>query len=733
MYRCMDVSHLLIDEVEHELLIRNIFCDIDEHESTKRRKLKDRMRKEKEMDSITVVHSPTWRNVKEEIWIIRSKLMAIEGLLENPQTNARQREKLKTRLVHYRVRSFLLTRTSKAKKHMQEITAVSKITIDLLQKHFMDTNKQEEEKSEQETDELEQDLTKALEEIRNEIDVLNESTCVVNPEVDDTEGEASGGIDVLVDLKQKELNKSIKKSESILKKLTDFEKGDGQNATDLIQQFKNFVVQSAEQEKIRSEKEIELEKQRIKEAEENVERKRRLEKLLLNLNEKIKLEPGMTKLEFPNLLEPVDNKTKPENKEDENETDTNKGKPKPKLESTETESRTDSSSEESVKVLKKKVVKRKKAGKVKREKKSKTSHKKKSMRTSFSSESTENLSSLSSDSSSSTSVSSADSVESKEIGRRRKNKRESKKPLKRVPISDWRLKYDGKDNGRRLGEFLKEVKMRSKAEEISDRELFRGAIHLFSGRAKDWLMEGLENREFRTWSQLKSDLKREFLPPDLDFQLEIQATNRRQARGEKFIDYFHDMLKIFQSMTRPISERRRFEIIWRNMRFDYKNAMTGADIKSLSKLKRFGRVVDENNWANFQRSVENPPRSKTNQVNEITNSKADKNSQNSSKSDKSKNEQGSMKNKSNTDKGSRGKERKDTEIEPMEGSATNTLQKLVDQYKRPAIGVCYNCRKQGHHYGECSLDRHKFCRVCGFPDVLTKTCPYCAKNAESSA
>ena len=48
--------------------------------------------------------------------------------------------------------------------------------------------------------------------------------------------------------------------------------------------------------------------------------------------------------------------------------------------------------------------------------------------------------------------------------------------MKRVPVSEWRLKYEGKDGGRRLAEFLKKVKIRCKAEQVSNRELLRSAI-----------------------------------------------------------------------------------------------------------------------------------------------------------------------------------------------------------------------------------------------------------------
>lgn len=310
-----------------------------------------------------------------------------------------------------------------------------------------------------------------------------------------------------------------------------------------------------------------------------------------------------------------------------------------------------------------------------------------------------------------------------------------------MPVAEWRLKYDGKDQGRKLTEFLKEVKMRCISEDISEKELFRSAIHLFVGRAKDWFIEGVENRDFRNWHELKKELKREFLPPDLDFQLEVQATERRQARGEKFTDYLHDMMKIFHSMTRPISDRRKFDIIWRNLRFDYKNSMTGAGVRSLSKLKKYGRIIDENNWTMFNKSHENVNRGRSSQVNEVAatdSSKSKGASQQNSNSlsrvftrTKPKNEpQEKSKPLVETNSGERKGEKS---ANPVEGSANSTLMLMAEKYRRPPIGVCYNCRVSGHHYADCPKPKGKFCRLCGFGDVITPACPVCQKNEADSA
>lgn len=42
--------------------------------------------------------------------------------------------------------------------------------------------------------------------------------------------------------------------------------------------------------------------------------------------------------------------------------------------------------------------------------------------------------------------------------------------------------------------------MKRRAESISERELFRDAIHLFQRIAKDWFIGSMENRNFRSWS-----------------------------------------------------------------------------------------------------------------------------------------------------------------------------------------------------------------------------------------
>lgn len=300
------------------------------------------------------------------------------------------------------------------------------------------------------------------------------------------------------------------------------------------------------------------------------------------------------------------------------------------------------------------------------------------------------------------------------------------------PVSDWKLKYDGADNGQFLMKFIKEVDFVARSENMSQKELFRQAIHLFSGTAKTWFMTGIENEDFNSWNELKEELKREFLSPDHDHMNENRAIARKQGPREKFQEYLLEMQKIFNSLTKPLTERKKFEIVFRNMRADYKGHAVSSDIDNLADLKVFGRRLDATYWYKYQQSgSELHSRGKQLQTNEIY----------AGARPKQKNEQLNMyKSRSFTNSRFHTNVSEGEEI-PLRNSDTDLarysrqpkgLQILLDNYKPPKEGYCYNCRLMGHHARDCERPKHKFCIRCGFHDVDTATCPYCEKNAKKT-
>lgn len=309
-------------------------------------------------------------------------------------------------------------------------------------------------------------------------------------------------------------------------------------------------------------------------------------------------------------------------------------------------------------------------------------------------------------------------------------------PTRRTrPVSDWNLRYDGRDEGQGLMRFIKEVNFYAKSEDILEDELFRSAIHLFSGVAKVWFMSGVENGDFSSWKELVEEMKKEFLGPDHDHVSEFRAIERKQRPKEKFQDFFFDLQKLFNSLTKPISERKKFEIVFRNLRADYKGYVVAANIDNLADLKPFGRKLDATFWYKFEnRTSEEHTTRNRNQVSELKTTSKPKSLGSVDHAGQSRQDR----NPPNKTKEENNPKKLVREHQPgTEGQAQNNgvqdkgLKVLLEKYIPPKHGVCYNCRLSGHHHSDCDRPKHKFCFRCGFFNTNMKECPFCSKNADA--
>lgn len=321
------------------------------------------------------------------------------------------------------------------------------------------------------------------------------------------------------------------------------------------------------------------------------------------------------------------------------------------------------------------------------------------------------------------------------------------------PVCDWKLKYDGRDEGRGLNKFVSEVEFMAEAENISKRSLFNEAIHLFSGDARAWYIEGRKNREFRNWNELVVELKLEYQPPDLDYHYEQQASSRRQKRGEKFQDYYHAIKEIFEQMAVPPTEQRKFDIIFRNLRSDYKNSLLVKGVRTLRMLKVWGRKLDSANWFLY-RKQEGDQMSRSAQVHELNTSPAQKGQRFVRRDWKDSNYNNRTEWKNRNSVGFQGPRsdntgyKKPTQLpfktdqskskpmtttpEPMEGNSRELLQRRVDTYRIPERTICFNCRGNYHHSSACLKPKEIFCTTCGFQGFSRLNCPFCEKNMKRS-
>lgn len=625
-YKSLMVHHLEKQEIEHELAIRAVQFDPTESRSAIQRRLRDRLKEEKEMNTVDIDFLRSKVTVDAEIKMIDANVDQIRGYLENEVRFEGFKDSLKSRLVHYFARIRRALEYAETDEDLNDLDKLLRAVRGLVNTHFSIFSPIQTVRSE-----MMQEIVRSVSNLRTGLD-------------DEKNPSKKGGKE------SQKVSKNVDRS--------DLRTSEDESDDPLTAQGASGMAKHSNRRELKSDRQTS---------------KTNLEQL-----------SGLLAALFPFGFPQNPN----ERPRQDVSSDTNR----------------------SEKVIRKFALDRR--------------SKSKPIPPAETSDSV-----VESDQESSTALSDPP------VPNRYKN-RNHRVALKNRPVSEWNIRYDGKDSGQNLMKFIKEVEFYAKSENVSKRELFRSAIYLFKDQAKSWFMSGVENEDFTNWNELKSELKREFLSPDHDHVTEIKAISRKQGPKERFSDYYMEMQNIFNSLTKPISEGKKFEIINRNLRSDYKGHAVASNIDNLADLKRFGRQLDATFWykyANSNNNEQNTSRNKT-QVNELTRNpekKSKHQSEDSKKSYKSRNFYRSQKECSDEEQPSTKSSRENpgnVKPKPKTPDHPKDSQSWVDRYVPPTAGICFNCRGQGHHYSECNRPRCKFCLRCGLPDVETKNCPYCAKN-----
>lgn len=100
---------------------------------------------------------------------------------------------------------------------------------------------------------------------------------------------------------------------------------------------------------------------------------------------------------------------------------------------------------------------------------------------------------------------------------------------KSVPVNQWRISFSGEEKSEvktdlNIHDFLEQVEMFSRAENIPEPELLRQIVHLLHGRARAWYQNVY--RQIFSWQQFIQAIKEKFLPLDNLFNLLLEMENR---------------------------------------------------------------------------------------------------------------------------------------------------------------------------------------------------------------
>lgn len=280
--------------------------------------------------------------------------------------------------------------------------------------------------------------------------------------------------------------------------------------------------------------------------------------------------------------------------------------------------------------------------------------------------------------------------------------RSNRKP---IPVNQWRITYNGDGKDPHLYSFLNQVDMYQQAEQLSDNELLRSAVHLFGGRAKLWYQSIYDMVD--TWEDLVRALKEEFLPGNYEYKMFNDISNRRQKPNESFGEFITHMKSLFRCSSVPISEQHQLFIVQQNLLPRYAIAVAPLCLRSLAQLTEACRRIDDAAMQNRQlfnlpfEQYPNPtprfnPFNRPRQVSEVQNNNAQANA----------NERISL-----------------ISHRPFRGNSnTNGTPRLVRK--------CWNCDQEGHSFNVCIEPRNRlFCFKCGFNGVISRECQQCSGNA----
>jgi Retrotransposon gag protein len=317
---------------------------------------------------------------------------------------------------------------------------------------------------------------------------------------------------------------------------------------------------------------------------------------------------------------------------------------------------------------------------------------------------------------------------------------------RRGEVFRWRISFKGDETGLSLNDFLSQAEDLSVAAGMSPNDLRHSMIHLLEGSALIWYRAF--NHNYQTWEDLKTALRREYLPFDYEHFLRQDIEQRTQGNNEPFSTFLASMELLFRKLSRPPPESEKIEILRRNMNPELAKQLSIYEIFSTEQLgnivkhwERFQFVAKRRSEgkpvepAYFAEPVDRKPKREVRRVMVVDASDSESEEEfdlealqqalrqikKSRPPKKTMSETASEANTKQEKVPSRGaypRARQDKGTDPSEGGAGL---------------VCWNCDTAGHGFRDCTLPRTGiFCFFCGLKDTTTARCSRCKTSGNAT-
>lgn len=273
-------------------------------------------------------------------------------------------------------------------------------------------------------------------------------------------------------------------------------------------------------------------------------------------------------------------------------------------------------------------------------------------------------------------------------------------------VEKWKLRFTGEPRSAMTVEnFLYKAKKLAEREGVTKGILLRDVHMLLEGAASDWFFTFVD--DLITWEAFETSISYRFGNPNKDQGIRSKIHERKQLRGEPFIAFVTEIEKLNRLLSKPLSNRRKFEVIWDNMRQHYRSKISIVEVNDLQQLTKLNYRIDA---ADPQLQFQNTEGTSGFQRHHLDAGGSDYDS------DQSVNAINTRVNRSF----------------PQATRQTAEQPTRTTQNSSTALN-CWNCQGQGHGWRQCSRPKVVFCYGCGNLGRTIRSCERCANSSHAAA
>lgn len=301
-------------------------------------------------------------------------------------------------------------------------------------------------------------------------------------------------------------------------------------------------------------------------------------------------------------------------------------------------------------------------------------------------------------------------------------------------IEHWKLSFSGEPKSMSIEDFLFKLKRVAVREGVSDASLLRHIHLILEGPASDWFFTYED--EFLIWDDFEQEIRARFGNPNQDQGLRQKINDRKQQRGETFAAFVTDIERLNKMLSKPLSERRKFEVIWDNMRSYYHTRLATINVTNLGQLKALNGGIDaadsrlqQQSDLRNQRHVHNVECELEEQSDDSVEMVEAIGTRPEGRGYKPQTGRSNYAEQNRSNQRNNNQQQQQHHHQPVEQPSRSNAVQQVEQQIRVDSAIsqtnCWNCHRTGHNWRDCQEPRAIFCYGCGMLGRTIRSCPKC--------